>query len=517
MAGALKGSFIQECHNLESQPFATNVNNSQQKIFTNTGYAITKNCINIIKLCSTPINHTLYKWVQIDANSESFVTIGTSNMKPINKNIIITHPYHLLCWKSIHKSSLSFNINIAIVNGTKGVDIDLCLQDDKPYCFIMTPSTFKKRWIQSQLFRSTEFGRIICYQSDMDNQLNKYKMNHRFKWFVWPLVSSLDMHINPTFKDMMESITIVCEEEKSKKEHITYHNIICKKPIESITLDGLVEKTIIDSINSYDIKRVIKHLSSPIIKTERDILKCILKRFNDDIRAMEENELYVNKMEFANSQDKQNRIEDISRKKQDIESKKQELVKRITANNLCFICYSDIEVKCVLKCCANITCFECISKWTHIKNSCPLCKTESAQYFINEDFVEDMSDVKQSNCIFKNFELLIHQLLECKDKSRRILILAKDDMLLNRFIKLIPNYVQSIKFKGNFYMLQKQIEQFDHQGDENKKVLLLNSSKLACGFPIKCATDLISLCSGVNMDNMIHQCENLKHVWLLSL
>lgn len=511
-------SFVVKCHELESKPFITD-KKSVKHIFTNTGYAVTKNCINIIQMCSVPINHTVYEPLQID--HDSYITIGRINRNTkCNKNIVVTHPYHLLCWQSISKTKKSFNTNIVIVTGSKGLDLDCCLRDDKDYCFIMTPSTLKKVWIQYSLMRTINFARVISYNIDVNKCLNKYKINYDFKWNVWSHISSLNQHIKLAYLGLLSSITVFSDDELTKDKKIEYNEIMCKKPIESITLDGLVERTIIDSIDTYDIKRVIKHLSSPMIKTEKDILKHVLKRFNDEIRVMEENELCVNKMEYASTQDKDDRMKTISDKKADIESKKNELVKRITENNLCFICYSTIEVKCVMKCCANPICFECINKWMNIKKSCPLCKYDNTSFFINEDFVEEKYSNSESSlslnpnhCLFKNFTILIDKLLE-KD-NKRIVVVGKDESILNRFIKCMPSNVTPLKFKGNSFILHKLINRFQDQTTQ-RSVLLINHSKLECGFPIHNATDIVSTSSHLNIESIVHQCEHLKHVWNLT-
>eukprot|EP01126_Amoeba_proteus_P051309 TRINITY_DN611_c0_g1_i5.p1 TRINITY_DN611_c0_g1~~TRINITY_DN611_c0_g1_i5.p1 ORF type:complete len:159 (-),score=9.90 TRINITY_DN611_c0_g1_i5:263-739(-) len=42
--------------------------------------------------------------------------------------------------------------------------------------------------------------------------------------------------------------------------------------------------------------------------------------------------------------------------------------------NDCAICFEPIEIQGVLSSCSHEFCFDCIEKWSHQSNTCPLCK-----------------------------------------------------------------------------------------------------------------------------------------------
>lgn len=502
---------IDNCRKLEESPYV--IDNVGNKILTNVGFLITSNYNEIVELCSKNLKRDFL--LPYNLNDCNTIVIGCNHNNEKNINLIITNSYSLVFWDVLNEAveNQKTTIECVVISTLQQFEKSNMGND---ICIVLTQDMFKKLWDTHTFFRELRYNRLILHNLENFNILNKYNISFGFKWIVTTHKSLLEPTLKSDHLCINKNITIENNEQIS---NIKYTNIYCKRPIASITLDGLVEKTIIDGIESYDIKKIIKHLSSPIIKTEADILKHVLRRFNDNLRVAEENEICIQKMEYANREDKQQRLDDISKLKKTLNDKKQELVKRIINNNLCFICYDNIEVKCILKCCHNVVCFSCINKWLQRSDKCPLCKTHKFKHLIVEE--EHLNDkcmtktdtvISAQNCIFQNFTLLINQLLSRKYSSK-IMIIGKDDVMISRFCKLLQNSkIQYLEFKGNKFLLKNVLKKFMNHV---YNIIFINHSNISCGIPLNNVTDVVLLSKNININGILSQCKNIKEIWTL--
>lgn len=509
-------NIVEKCNIVENAPFITDSNGN--KIITNVGFCITSQYLNILELCTRNFNRDIV--IPYTVNHHTFVL----SCKYINEkrvNIIITNSHLLPFWESslhdLKHITTYHNLKCFVVSNVQKFESNQITADDT--CIILTFEMFKKLWSKYPFFREIKYDRMILHNLENNNVLQKFNVMYGFKWIVTTHLSLLENVMKSDHLSMLDNIVVQntdlpTDSACTPKEEIIYS----KRPIASITLEGLVEKTIIDGLESYDIKRVIKHLSSPLIKTEADVLKHVVKRFTDNLRVVEENEICIERMEYANVEDKQARLDNISKLKKTLIEKKDALIKRITKNNLCFICYDEINVKCVIKCCANVVCFHCINKWLQMSDSCPLCKFDKFKYLIIEENetvnankdVTLCDSISKNNYIFQNFHILIQQRLACSE-TFKILVVGKDDTMLNRFKTLLDkNKIQFLDFKGNSYMLKKKIRMFTRK---DVHIMFLNNTVISCGIPLLCVTDIILLSPDTNCRGIINECTNTKNVW----
>jgi hypothetical protein len=505
---------IEKCRQLEESSYK--VDSIGNKIMTNMGCLITSNFDVILELCN---KHLYRDFILPYTFNDNNILISCRHTNEKHINIILTNSYLLPFWEIclMESNNILKNMNCIIINNLQKFEKSN-ITHNIDTCIILTPEMMKKLWNNHTFFREIKFDRIILHGLDNYDILNKFSVLFGFKWIVTNHISLIDNLLKSDHLCVMNNLII--EDENSKLNSIIdYKYIYSKRPIASVTLDGLVEKTIIDGLESYDIKKIIKHLSSPLIKTEPHVLKHVLKRFNDNLSVIEENEIYIQRMEYANNEDKQQRLDNISKIKKTLNDKKEELIKRITNYNLCFICYDDIDIKCVLKCCANVVCFQCINKWLQRSDICPLCKVDKFKYLIVEDeSIQEKNEtiskstLSKNNNIFQNFYILVNQLL-LNNETQKTLIVGQDDMMLNRFKTVLHNNkINYLDFKGNIFILKKVLKRFTHN---DMNILFLNTSMISCGIPLSCITDIIFLSNNTQAKGIISECHNIKSVWTL--
>lgn len=484
---------VNNCNNLEKSTSIKSNTVQNINIHTNVGYLISSSYETIIDICKTTFSKTTFK------KSINRDTIKSYINDIDNINIIITQSYLLLYWEKYMKKDM-----IIINNDSKLNNHTLT-----KYKIIIIPHhLFTKHF---NIIQSYSFKRIL-YHNYYNKNIRHYNITYDFKWFIFSSIKKLN---NCSIVDD----SIICIDRQRKKYDIEYITIQCKRPLEIMTLKGLVDETLLNNIRSGNISYIIKHLSDNSIKTEKDVIRNVVRKFEEKIKNYEILELRTEQMYFANDNDKKNRLKYISDIKKEFEIKKTELRKRITDNNLCFICYSDIELKCVLRCCSNNICFHCINKWLQLSNLCPLCKKEDFNYYIIENYSYDkaieinIDSLNANNSIFQNFILLIDNLMK-QTENNKILIIASDNLFIRRFQQiLLTKQLSFVNFKGNIKTLKSVL----YQLESNVNIMFVNELKIEGGLILDNITDIISLSNNISEHDLIFSSKNIKRIWNFNL
>lgn len=477
---------INKCKSLEEKPYIDTNNSSKTKIYTNIGYLVTNNYEMLIKICS-------YNFSKIYYTDTQYKDIIISNEKNIdNINLIITQPYLIHIWEKYSNDS------IYIVNQCSKVTDKVFKQYN---IIVISHTTLKKNF---NIIYEHSYKRVM-FHNYTNKLISNCCIDYEFKWYVYSDTSL----IKDGFYGNKEILDHILINDKNDKD-INTVNIECKRPITILTLDGLVDEVMLDNIEQYNIKHVIKHLTDSSIKTEKDIIKNVMRQFREQINNLETHEYCVKNMYFANTVDQQNKLVSLEKKKESIREKEQELKKRITENNLCFICYSEINITSVLKCCSNKVCFECINKWKkHSLNEtvvCPLCKKDNFEFYVQEPTIEynTKDTLSPQNSIFENFECLIKQL---NNNVNKIGVLGNNKIFLTRFENILEKlHINFFNLRGNNNILKKISKRFE----QDVNVLLLDMSILNTGIPLESMTHLIVLTNNIDPILFNNQCKNLR-------
>lgn len=483
---------LNDCNNLE---ISTSIESENDvKIYTNIGYLITNKYQTIIDLCKRSFSKTTFK----QSHNKDIVYSYKNQIN--NINLVVTSPNMLVFWE-FYKSD-----KICVVDKKSRLTKEIFESD---MLVILSHVMFVRNL---KFFESIAFKRLIFHNYNKSN-LNTNNILYDFKWYVF----SDDFLMN---KDDVYKVTVfpnILIKEESKFDNIDLNVVSCKKPIAELTLDGLIDEVLLNNMKKGKVKHVMKHLVDDSIKSEKDVIKSVLRILNDKINNCNTFEYCVKNMYFANDNDRETKLQTIYNKKNELSKKKNELINRITENNLCFICYSSIDIKCVLKCCANKVCFECINRWIRMNDTCPLCKKDKLDYFVVEEdtYREDEDSenpivLSKHNSIFQNFRILVNTILE--DDSAKLAIIGSEYSFIQRFVDIVnEKEILNVTFKGNINILRKSLKQLN----EKARILFVDQSKLFGGMIFNDITDVMVLSEDVHFNESTIMSNNLRQIWRL--
>lgn len=509
---------LSDCLALESKRLESDsITNSF--VYANAGYLITCQMDILLRLCLSPLTRFVC-CPPLDRVDQRFDVYRFERVDGVRKNLILTNGFQLSYWKStlaaweklVHSEIDSDEF--ILVNSRRLLTVS---NVHKYRTLIIPVGMVTKPDDVLKYLGNVQFGRVLYHNVQSPPSVHKMDIQCAFKWFVTSDRSDAT-NLPVSF--------VVHDPHCKVAENLCSRTVISSKPIESVTLQGLVERIITDSIDTYDIKRVIKHLASPDIKSERDVIRLVLRRLTNEMHMVDENEISINRMEYASEDDRSARLELLESSRVSIRRRKEELVRRMTSHNICFICYSPIEVKAVMKCCANVVCLECIKKWLHHRNTCPLCKAEGGKlYIVNEEEVKNTqaevegqgpaNRLSVNNNIFTNFKLLIVDILtKGRDNNAQVVVVGSEGpVLLNRFFDIvrIELGVRCAHVKGNHIVIAKLLASFEG-GDT--KVLFVDQRNILYPITLTRATDVVYILEGTRPTWDV--LPRLKRKWVLT-
>lgn len=481
---------IRYCKRLEEDLSITTRNGS---IYTNIGILVSTNVSDIIDICQNDFARR-----RLVATKNKHIFESKLCCTP-NRNIVITQPYLLDKWNEYTE--------IKVVKNASVFEQEF----NKNYIVVVPVNVVFKNL---ETFTKHHYKRVILHNCKEHIVNLSESLFFDFKWFVYSCKELVPDILYCNNRDIVDSILV----DTSSNTVVDIVRIPCKKPIVSLTLNGLVDEVLLNNIDKYNIKHIIKHLTDTSIKTEKDVIRCILRKFQEQLKMIDTHEYCINNMFFANDSDKINKLDKLIKQRNDICEKEKELIKRITTNELCFICYSEIEVQSILRCCSNKLCFECLQKWKKEKNICPLCKKEPLDYYIVEDNnnispKQNLTNdtISKEHSIFNNFKFLITKSLRT-NQERHILILGSDYKFIKRFENILTELnKQFVSLNGNFYCLQKQLKLYKNEN----KILIINTNKIHSGIELANIRIIITLTTDIIAEPFIKQCKNVQVNYIL--
>lgn len=500
---------VNDCNKLE---LSTSIETKDVKIYTNIGFLITNNYKLIIELCKRTFSKTIFK----PSKNKNIVFSYENTID--NVNLVITPANKLVFWEE-HMSD-----TVAVLDRKSLLTKDV-IKDN--LIVVVSTSLFLQNL---QFLRTSAFKRIIFHNVEISHLNIDHDIVYDFKWFVFSEDSQIQTRLlgpsefvsNILIKDFDNTDLVASREDRI---------VLCKKPIEVLTLDGLVDEVLMNKIKKCNIRHIIKHLVDNSIKSEKDIIKSVLRVLNDKMNNFDTYEYCLRNMYFANDSDRESKLKQITYKKDEISKKKSELIDRITENNLCFVCYSSMETRCVMKCCVNKVCFECINRWARMNNTCPLCKANKMQYYVVEDDGDCEQDtsttvswknkrVSESSAtefsdehsIFQNFRVLLNKLVV--HGQSKVAIMGSERAFMHRFVDIVNEQeLQHVWFKGNLNTLRKNLRRLHHTEDVN--IIFIDLSKIVGAVTIHSVTDIIVLSEDVCVNKTTLLSDNLKNIWRL--
>lgn len=463
----------------------------------------------------------------------NYNTLYFNNRKKIIKTNMIVIPHNLSGqWE---KYILLFNdkIKYTIINKQKICSELYENQNIEDYEIIIVTTTFFNTIAAYLTNNDIKLQRIIF--DEVDN-LNMSSCIHLHANFIWCITSSygnilypkghsiyntqterhvynangikhngfiknifLDLHMNVPM-DFIKTLIL-----KNSDEYINnslnlpeVNNVIikCKTPNLINILNGIVDKNIINSLNAGDVQTAMSFITNK--DTEENIIAQLILSYDNLLKNLNVKLIMTNSLIYDDDSVREQEDINIKNRINDVQTKINLIKERVKTNNLCSICYDDVENKCITNCCQNSFCFKCIHLWLDKKRECPLCKAalSSKQLYLidnnkieNEIIIENEVIIPENELHEEHDKLTNFKILLKEKKNGKILIFSRFDYTFSKIIIILKELGMSFdQIKGNTNTINKIINRYRSNLID---ILLINTSNYGIGLNLENTTDLI--------------------------
>jgi len=281
---------------------------------------------------------------------------------------------------------------------------------------------------------------------------------------------------------------------------IRFKIINCLGNLYVNVLNGLVSQEVMNMINAGDINSAVEAMGCDT-QDEEGLIKLVTKDLEKNLKNKEIELNAKQQMTYSSQAAKKVAIDKLMSDIIEIKEKINNIKERVVDTNACPICCDEITNKCILQCCNNAFCLECITISLTHKPCCPLCRKEVGKkdMIVMKDSIEEKveeidedDDSKRSKIdnLIKYLTKLMNKNLKSKVKKhmRKVLIFSEYDKSFNE----IESFLQSSpykydKLKGSTTTINNKVENYK---DGNIDILLLNSKYFGSGLNLENTTDM---------------------------
>ena len=265
----------------------------------------------------------------------------------------------------------------------------------------------------------------------------------------------------------------------------------CASPFYVDVLNGFVGVDVLSMLNANNYTGAIEKLGCTI-DTKENIIAIVCKNLTYKLENLEIKMHYLQSLNVRDH-DKESHIKKIQKteeKMHDVSNRITEIQKKINDIDLnvstekCPICFEVIDrTSCMLNCCMNVFCMECISKLLiHNNTTCPMCRTAFGKKDILHIGTKTNTIDQQTKeeCLLKIIK---------DNPNNKFLIFSSYDQSFSRISSLLNDKnIPNSKIVGNQNTINQTLNRYCNS---NTNVLLLNASHFGCGLNLTNTTDLI--------------------------
>jgi hypothetical protein len=274
------------------------------------------------------------------------------------------------------------------------------------------------------------------------------------------------------------------------------HILKSKNPLCLSILNSFASKDIMNHINAGDIKGAIELLNCHKV-TEKDLIKGVTNDFEEKLNNKIIELEMKTKMTYSSDSAKLESLTKIRESISQLQTKIRGIKDKINDNNLCCICYDDIETTALTMCCNTKFCIGCISTWLHTNNKCPFCRAK-----ITNDNICVVTDNIPENKAGSKDEMptKLQHLAHIIDKNKnneafKLLVFADFN---NTFTDIIE-YMNSVNIKysrvmGSGASVNKTLNNYRNVNSNDPTrvdVLMLNADYCASGINLENTSDIV--------------------------
>lgn len=225
------------------------------------------------------------------------------------------------------------------------------------------------------------------------------------------------------------------------------------------------------------------------LKNEYDRLKELYKDIPVDERPDEFNDVKKNYYSISHRiLNIKKTIDNNDNEINGIDSKIKNIVERLenpTAKT-CPICMDNIQVPCIVTCCKNLFCIECIQNNIKTRKTCPLCrdKIDNSKLHIIKD--EEKKEIDNTIVLLDKLDIISDYLLN--NKSKRILIFSEYERTFELIEKRLTQLgIKHSRIMGNTLQINKTINEYKNN---RIQVLMLNAKYFGAGINLQMTDEI---------------------------
>ena len=265
------------------------------------------------------------------------------------------------------------------------------------------------------------------------------------------------------------------------------HNILCENTNVVNVLGSVLSRDVLSHINAGDIQGAIEKLSCTKV-SEQNVIKAATDDLNIELNNKKVEYEMKTKMIYSSENAKKNALEKIQMKIFDLEGKIQQIKNRLGENDMCPICYDEVDNATIAQCCNNKFCFGCLSHWLSSNKNCPLCRTTIT---INDLIVitEDECESKEKK-VLKGKEYHLIEILKNLNEKSKVLIFSE----YNNSFGIVERELNRLNIKSGIIKgnsIENTIRSYKSNEPDSIKALMLNSRFFGSGLNLENSTDII--------------------------
>lgn len=270
-----------------------------------------------------------------------------------------------------------------------------------------------------------------------------------------------------------------------------------KSPIVANVLGNFVSQDVMNHINGGDIQGAIELLNCKKL-SENFLIEAVTKDFEDKLKNKKIELQMKSKMIYSSENAKKESLDKIKAKITELEIKIEGIKSKLNDNNLCTICYDDIENKSVTMCCNTQFCVECITHWLSQKSDCPFCRARISSKnicVITDSVSTDKKEEKESTELPSKLKHLENLINSKKDEENfKMLIFSDYDNSFKNICEFLENETISYRrVMGTTATINKIVNNYKLPNSEQEsiKILLLNAEYCASGINLENTSDIV--------------------------
>lgn len=451
--------------------------------------------ITLILLSKSPVQRDIF----FDSSRFINIKLLNSNEKFLNSNLLIVPAQIFDQWINFFK--LAPKIKLYQCKNDDQIK-KLNIEDINNYDVIVT-SSLKLEYVTNK-FGIYRWNRIFIDEADSIKLPKTVIFNSSFVWLITGTPSGIlyanKSYLNQIFQKHKIWITDYLT-VKNNRDFIDASitlpipkrvYIKCLTPTEIKIIKDIIPKNILSMINAGNSAEAIKLLNCNE-DTQENILKVITRSLSDSIENKKiEFEAESKKKYHGRAQlEQEKKLSYIQKVIDKLNDKLKNIKERVYEinNEMCPICMDEFTRPCIVSCCKNAFCFECLTLSIATAYKCPFCRKRIGKKNINliSDGIDKINKNKEQEMKKDKIDVLLN-LIQNK-KNGKFLVFANFQETFKKIEVLLKN--NNIKFetlKGSDDKISKIIEGFQ----SNKiTVLLLNARYFGAGMNLQMATDVV--------------------------